>query len=305
MPAHNAALHVQEAVASIRDQTFEDFELIVIDDGSTDTTAEVCRQAIAGDWRCRLLSRPNTGIVGALNDGFAVSCGADYIARMDADDVAEPARFERQVHYLDANADCVAVGCQVLSVDPEGWPIGYCKNPLDHTEIEDLLFLGQGGALSHPAVMIRRGAFEQVRGYDPRFSLGEEIDLYLRLGEIGRLANLPDVLLRYRLHFGSWNALQARKQHRSVQAVVDEARERRGLGAAPPLSIEYPANAAELRARWGYSAVAAGNHRTALKHAIRCVAARPWKPAWWRLLGAATKGLILTSSHSPTNSHER
>ncbi len=295
MPAYNAILYVREAIASIRTQTYQDFELIIIDDGSTDATAEACRKAIAGDPRCRLISRPNTGIVGALNDGFAVARCTDYIARMDADDVAEPERFHRQVEYLETNPDCVAVGCRAFVIDPDGDPICLVNNPPGHAEIEKDLFLGLGGAILHPSVMIQREAFVRVNGYDPRFQLVEDLDLYLKLGEIGRLANLPDVLLKYRLHLASTNVVKRDLQFVVGSGALQEAYRRRGLPGAPFLVPDVMLTAVGIRARWGYMAIAGGHYRTAIKYAIRCVARQPWKPAWWRLLGAAAKRLLRSS----------
>jgi len=292
MPAYNAILYVREAIASIRTQTYQDFELIIIDDGSTDATAEACRKTIAGDPRCRLISRPNTGIVGALNDGFAVARCTDYIARMDADDVSEPDRFHRQVEYLETNPDCVAVGCRAFAIDSDGDPVCLLDSPPGHAEIEEDLFLGRGGAILHPSVMIRREAFVRVNGYDLRFQLAEDLDLYFRLGEIGRLANVPEVLLKYRLHLGSTNVKKRDLQLVVSSTVLQEAYRRRGLPGAPPLVPDHMPTTLEVRAIWAYKAVFGGNYRTAVKHAVRCVAKRPWKLAWWRLLGAATKGLL-------------
>ncbi len=292
MPAYNCVLYVREAIASIRAQSYRDFELIIIDGASTDGTPEVCLRAIAGDPRCRLISSPGTGVVGARNDGFAASRGTDYIAAMDADDVAEPDRFTRQIQYLDSHPDCVVVGCRVLAIDQDGDPICYLNNPLDHTAIESLLFQGQGGTVCQPAAMIRRNAYEQVNGYQPEFPMAEDLNLYLRLGEIGKLANLPDMLLRYRLHGHSANVSKGRRNAPFVQAIIENAYKRRGLAGGPPPPINYLSSALEVRTLWGYQAVAGRNYRTALKHALPCVAQRPWKLAWWRLLGAAIKGLL-------------
>src|SRR4051812_2021202 len=96
MPVYNAARYLTEAVTSILAQTFKDFEFVIVDDGSTDRSKKILERFAQQDWRIKLISRPNTGIVGALNDGIAGSRG-DFIARMDADDVAHMMRLERQI----------------------------------------------------------------------------------------------------------------------------------------------------------------------------------------------------------------
>jgi glycosyltransferase involved in cell wall biosynthesis len=302
MPAYNAVPYVRHAVASVLAQTYPDFELIVVDDGSADGTADSCLEAFGCDPRCRVISRPNTGIVGALNEGFTAAEGTDYIARMDADDLAEPDRFRQQVEYLDTNPDCVAVGCRALAIDPDENPIGLLDNPPSHDEIEALLFRGQGGAIPHPGVMVRKAALARVNGYDPRYQLAEDLDLFLRLGEIGRLANLPEVLLRYRLHLGSTNVVQRANQLQVIARVLKEANGRRKLPIARPLPSEVPLTPLEVRAMWAYKAVAAGHYRTSLRHVAACLTRRPWKLAWWRLLGATMKGFAKNLVRPPRHS---
>ena len=109
MPMYNAERYVAGATGSILAQTFTDFEFVIVNDGSTDRSLEIVRHYERLDARVRVLSRPNTGIVGALNDGLSLARG-EYIARMDADDIAYPHRLERQATYLDDHPDCVAVG---------------------------------------------------------------------------------------------------------------------------------------------------------------------------------------------------
>src|SRR3990172_10052244 len=100
MPVYNAELFLASAIESILGQTLPDFEFVIVNDGSTDSSLEIVQEYAATDGRIRLVSRPNTGIVGALNDGLAISQG-EFIARMDADDMALPHRFERQLKFLE------------------------------------------------------------------------------------------------------------------------------------------------------------------------------------------------------------
>src|SRR5688572_25740567 len=109
MTVYNTERYVREAVESILGQTFRDFEFIIIDDGSTDSAPAILREYADRDPRIRLVSRPNTGIVRAANEGIALARG-NYLARMDSDDVALPHRFEKQVRYLNEHPACVLVG---------------------------------------------------------------------------------------------------------------------------------------------------------------------------------------------------
>src|SRR5882724_11073612 len=106
LPVFNGALYLEEAIHSVLGQTFRDFELIIIDDGSTDTTAEIIAQAAKIDHRVISLRQANAGIVSALNNGLRCATGK-YVARMDADDISLPQRFAFQVSYLDSHPDCV------------------------------------------------------------------------------------------------------------------------------------------------------------------------------------------------------
>ncbi len=132
MPLYNARRHLASALDSVLAQTFTDFEIIAVDDGSRDDTLDLLRQYESRDPRVRVLSRPNTGIVGALNDGMRLA-RADLIARMDGDDLCLPDRFEKQVAYLQQHPDCVLVGSQVLLIDPDGEPICPHRRPAIRT----------------------------------------------------------------------------------------------------------------------------------------------------------------------------
>src|ERR1051326_2264165 len=119
VPVYNAARYLDVAISSVLRQTFSDFELIAVDDGSKDDSKKILEHFSANDARIRVISRPNTGIVGALNDGLAVARG-EFIARMDADDVALPGRFQAQLDYLRGHPDCIAVGTAVQIIDARG-----------------------------------------------------------------------------------------------------------------------------------------------------------------------------------------
>src|SRR5206468_5507996 len=141
-----------------------DFEFIIVDDGSADRSLDILKEYGRRDGRIRLISRGNTGIVVAANEGIAAARG-EYLARMDADDVSLPQRFEKQVAYLDAHPDCVIVGTRVRTTDPYGIPVTQSTHALTHEEIDaQLLTVGGGWAMLQPATMMRLDAVRQVGG---------------------------------------------------------------------------------------------------------------------------------------------
>lgn len=197
MPVHNGEAFLAEAIESILAQTLEAFELIVVDDGSTDGSAAIVDQFAERDARVRLLPIVRSGIVGALEAGRAAA-RAPLVARMDADDVAMPGRFALQRGYLAANPAIVALGGQVDWIDGNGSLIGRGRYPV--AEAACASYLHRGSPLCHPAVMMRAGALDACGGYSERHGSAEDYDLWLRLSRLGGLANLPDTILRYRLH---------------------------------------------------------------------------------------------------------
>src|SRR5258707_12307786 len=157
MPVYNSERYVEQAVESILRQTFADFEFLITDDGSTDSSLAQLRRYAARDARIRLTSRPNTGCVKALIEMVPLARGK-YIARMDADDISMPERFERQVQFLEQNPECVAVSSKVLLMDPDGARMKYAGEKQTHEEIDSAHLRAEGGAMSHPAVRIRSAA---------------------------------------------------------------------------------------------------------------------------------------------------
>ena len=155
MPVYNCRRYVAEAVESILGQTFSDFEFLIIDDGSTDGTLPILERYAARDPRVRLTSRPNKGVPATLKELVDQSRG-EFIARMDADDIALPERFKKQVDYLRSHPDCVVVGCRVWEIDADGDPVREFATLSDHEEIDAFHFQMRGPALVHPSIMLRR-----------------------------------------------------------------------------------------------------------------------------------------------------
>jgi glycosyltransferase involved in cell wall biosynthesis len=293
MPVYNAERYVAEAVDSILAQTFHDFEFLIINDGSTDGSGAILSRYAERDPRIRLVSRPNIGIVGTLNQLVEMARG-EFLGRMDADDIALPDRFKLQVDYLRAHPECLAVGSRVLAVDAEGDPLCEWSCEQTHEEITAELLSTRGhNGIIHPAVMMRREAVLAVGKYREFFV--EDKDLFLRLGEHGLLANLPQVLLHYRQNPSS--VCNASGNHRasldqSVHRVVLEAYERRGLDinqVRKPTSGP-PRTPAETHRVFGWWALMAGHVRTARKHARARFCRAPLSIDSWRLLYCAMRG---------------
>lgn len=286
LPVHNCRRYLAAAVASIVRQTERDFELIIVDDGSTDGSAAVIDRAAAADARIRVVRRPNTGIVSALNDGLALATG-EFVARMDGDDLAEPSRFAVQTAFLRTHRDCVAVGSAVWFIDPAGAVLDRYNPPGAHAAIEDELLRGNGGAIIHPALMMRRSALMVIRGYRRKYDRAEDLDLFLRLAQHGKLANLPAPLLRYRLHAASTNFVHRAQQRDLSTRLIIRARRARGLSPLPPEGISQgPADltpAARHRG-WVITSLRWGRRRTAIKHALLAVRAEPTAVNSWRHL---------------------
>jgi glycosyltransferase involved in cell wall biosynthesis len=300
MPVYNAARYVRQAVASILAQTFRDFELIAVDDGSTDHSKRLLEELAATDARVRVISRPNTGIVGALNDGLSAAKG-EFIARMDADDFALPTRFATQLAYLRAHPRCVALGTDIVYTDPEGRPLIRHHPMEEHAAILDQLLEGNGGALIHPTVIFRRAAVEEVGRYRQQFNFIEDLDLFLRLSDVGHLANLPGMFLHYRQHLKSVNHTQGTREDLKLQ-IINPYRERRNLpialGGTPP-NLRAPRFPADWRRHWAYDAARGGYWASARKNAWVACASRPFDRRNWRCL----KYTFTAASSVPASAH--
>jgi glycosyltransferase involved in cell wall biosynthesis len=199
MPVHNGGPYLREAVESILGQTYARIELIAVDDGSTDGSAEVL--ASYTDSRLKILTNDsNLGIVRTLNKGLAVASG-EFVARMDADDVALPGRIDDQVRFLLEHPDVAVVGAAAVLIDEHGAELGTEKFPAGDREIRRMMFVHN--PFIHGTVMMRKRVLDECGAYDIRFLHNEDYDLWLRIASRFKMANLPDVLLRRRIHGAS------------------------------------------------------------------------------------------------------
>ncbi|HEY9658471.1 MAG TPA: glycosyltransferase, partial [Allocoleopsis sp.] len=227
MPIYNNAPYLRHAVESILQQTFSDFELILVDDGSTDRSLDILRDYAAKDDRIHLISRDNRGIARSRNDGFQVTRGA-LIAVMDGDDVALPDRLARQVDFLQQHPEVVCVGGAHEIIDHKGRLLTCLSLPEQDEQIQQQALAGHG-SICHPCAMIRRTALEQIGGYDETLTIAVDLDLWLRLGEVGKLANLSEPILQYRLHGNSISEQKGKLQRQTAYEICQRAWKRRGI----------------------------------------------------------------------------
>jgi glycosyltransferase involved in cell wall biosynthesis len=195
MPVHNAERYVAEAITSILQQTFTDFELIVIDDGSSDRSGDILESFAEKDPRVIVHHQSNSGLVASLNRACSLARGT-YIARSDADDLNLPQRFEKQVEYLDRHSDIGLLGTWIQDIGPDGKPGPVW--PLPTTPAAIGWFLMFGNCVAHPSVMARRRLI-QTLGYRAEATHIEDYDLWIRISAVSNLANLPEVLVKYRV----------------------------------------------------------------------------------------------------------
>jgi hypothetical protein len=228
MPVHNGGPYLERAVESILGQSFTDFEFVIIDDGSTDSTPEVLRRYQAADHRVRVHPQEKAGLVASLNNGCRQARAA-YLARMDADDIAFPNRLARQVEFLDREPGVAVVGSATVTIDASGRELKRHGCPTSHGEIVEAL--REYNPFTHPSVMLRAEALAAVGGYRPAYQPAEDYDLWLRLSERYRLANLPEPLLYYRLYPGQVSVSQLEQQALSVVGARAAARQRALTGS--------------------------------------------------------------------------
>lgn len=203
MPCYNSADTIEETLKSLTRQTLTDFELIAVDDGSSDLTRKILEAWARRDRRFEVIHQSHQGIIPALNAGLA-ACQAPYIARMDADDRSLPERLERQVDYLERQPRVSVVGCLVAGFPEDGVREGFyiylewLNSLVTDDEIRREIFVES--PFAHPSVVFRREAVNEVGGYQEH-GWPEDYDLWLRLYTAGaRFAKVPEVLLEWREH---------------------------------------------------------------------------------------------------------
>ena len=229
MPVYNGEPYLKEAIESILNQTFQDFEFLIINDGSTDKSLEVIRSF--NDARIKIIENPqNLGLIATLNIGIKNSTG-EYIARMDQDDIALPQRLEKQYKFMEEHPEIGVSGSSMQIIDEERIMKAF-------TEHKQLKFISLfDSPLCHPSVIIRKSVLEEHNiFYDEKFKHCEDYELWARLLWITELANLPEVLMLYRKHANSITSVYNENQFQNANIVRREQFNRFGLN---PTSEEF------------------------------------------------------------------
>lgn len=199
MAVYNGEHYLQTAINSVLNQTYQDYEFIIINDGSTDASIEIINSN--DDPRIKLIhNETNLGLIGSLNKGIEKARGK-YIARTDCDDLLEPDRLSKQVKVLEQNEDIVLLGSWMQLIDEHGQDLHIWHYPATDTEIRWASLFNT--AIGHPSSMFRTDAARQSYGYSKDYIYAEDYDLWSRLSEVGQLANIPEALQKYRIHGGS------------------------------------------------------------------------------------------------------
>jgi len=197
MSVYNGEEYIKETINSILDQTFQNFEFIIIDDGSRDNTSEILKEYKKKDKRIKVITlAENLGLTKALNKGIKAASG-EYIARIDCGDIALPERLKVQVQFLDDHQDISAVGSWANIIDKDGKVTAQLKYPTSYEDIRRVILAYN--PFIHPSLMFRREVFEKIGLYNESLRYAQDYDLMLRIVAKLKAVNLPKVLLNYRV----------------------------------------------------------------------------------------------------------
>ena len=286
IPVFNASRYLAECLDSVLDQTFSDFEILAFDDGSTDGSIEILKRYATQDPRVNVLLRNHSGYTPHLNEGLSLAKG-QYLARMDADDVCSIHRFREHVKFLYQTPNVNAVGTWYDFIDSSGRPFCSYRTPTTHYDIEKQNLLGIGGTIAHPSLMMRVDSAREIGGYRSQFEPAEDLDLLLRLGEIGELANIPLRLLAYRVHDRATSTTRRSLQLQANVSILEEAWERRRLTGLIPQQSHgsrlSPADPDFWDERYRKS-IASAFFATARWYAVRQVLSQPAVVKHWTKL---------------------
>lgn len=257
MPVHNVRPFVGQAIQSILTQTFADFEFVIVDDGSTDGSLEISREWAKKDERIRLIeNRERLGHSATSN--LAVSLTrADFVARMDADDISDPQRLAREWQIVSQSPDVVLVGTLADGIDTQGKPI----RPRDRWRIVKRTAFAP---FAHGSIMFRKDVFDSVSGYQGSTKRVGDQDLYHRMAGKGRIVTIPDVLYHYRYHLENSTlqrvpaSVQSQNGYASRDSLYVEGAMRLWAGEAPGIFEEFRTGRFTWDLTWFRTAVVAG-----------------------------------------------
>ena len=227
MSVYNGEKYLAEAIESILEQTFKDFEFIIIDDGSTDKSLEILKEYAKKDSRIKIIAnQKNIGLTKSLNIGIKQAQG-EYIARMDADDISLPHRFEKQICFLEKNPSYGAIGTSTKIIDKNGRVIKKVKLVKSWVVIKQMLKFGN--CFVHGSMMFKRYDYFKAGGYRKFFPVGQDFDLWLRMSKIKKMKNLKQCLYLWRKTKGSISSKKIDAQFKIGALALYEYRYRKNL----------------------------------------------------------------------------
>lgn len=242
MPVYNAERYVAEAIESVLQQTYQDFILMIINDGSTDRSAEIIKRYAGRDSRIMAISQSNIGQSESLNKALS-QARTTWVARMDADDIMLPLRLERQVAFLAEHPEITVLSCRAIYIDEWGAELGRTANHIKTlNDLAALVARQRPIAVLHPGVLMHRQAVLDIGGYRDHFTDIADVDLWTRLAEQGYKILIQDeVLMKYRIHPVSMIASAGRQtilKRKWIQACIRA----RQSGTAEPDWETFQAN---------------------------------------------------------------
>ena len=285
MPVYNTEKYVAEAVESILNQTYQKFEFIIIDDGSTDRSVKILKRYEIQDPRIRLISRQNHGVSKTRNELIREANG-ELLVWADSDDISYPDRIERLLNTFFSVDKLIWVSSAFRLVDPSGMPI--CI-------MSDFCSYGIGTAM-----VLKRSA-SAIGGFRENFPIGEDTDFGLRMSEVGQMAYIETPLLDYRQHFSSiCNSLRLSVStyglrirmlsEQRLEAGIDMLQCGKTFDELIPDEYHKPENAWKTHSRWAWWALGAGNINTARKHSFIAVVKNPLNTQTWKVLLCSLRG---------------
>ena len=297
MSAYNVEKYLREAIDSILNQTFKDFEFIIVNAGSTDGSQAILNSY--HDPRMVIINVQNIGRSEARNKAIKISKG-EYVAIMDADDISLPERLERQVKFLDYHKNIALVGSSFFLINESGKIVDINKVLTESDEIKERLPIAN--TFGHSTVMLRKRCLESVGGYREELIGAEDYDLYLRLSESFRMANLKEPLCKWRINPVSFSVAKKGELDRYAKLVQELAKERRQFGkdrlqtlgreeidkllddSLPKVTARSRKEIAQSYYFWGAILFGGNDYRGALKLLLKSFINNPLYRSTWVLI---------------------
>ncbi len=296
IPVFNLEFYLRDAVRSAQCQTYQGpVSILILDDGSQDNSLAVARKLAESCTNLRVYTQPNQGRSAARNRLVQLA-DTELIAWLDGDDIAAPRWLEQQFKLLCSQPNYSAVSAQGYAMTADAYPIGPIRHPLSSAEIESRHLIGQANAFFQSTVLTKKSAIERAGCYREQYSIGEDYDLWLRIGETGSLANVDEYHLYYRVHDTSANATQSTGQRTQGRDAANEARAKRGLPLLPESADEVMPPKKDDWNRciyWINIAFRSGNPLTAIKLLRNAIAKHPASLLLWILAVLAIADCIL------------